>query len=80
MSAQSSTLQPTCRASAAAEAVEMAPAKAGLAAALWDTLYLWSTRAHQRARLAELDDRMLKDIGLGRSEAYREAAKPFWLA
>jgi uncharacterized protein YjiS (DUF1127 family) len=25
-----------------------------------------------------LDDAMLKDVGLGRGDAFREAAKPFW--
>jgi uncharacterized protein YjiS (DUF1127 family) len=28
--------------------------------------------------LAELDDRLLKDIGKTRKEAIAEAAKPFW--
>jgi uncharacterized protein YjiS (DUF1127 family) len=35
------------------------------------------TVARERRALMQLDDRMLKDIGIGRSEAYREAAKPF---
>ncbi|NGM45295.1 DUF1127 domain-containing protein [Rhodobacter sp. SGA-6-6] len=32
----------------------------------------------QRARLAALDDRMLRDIGLNRPEAEAEAARPAW--
>jgi len=28
--------------------------------------------------LLGLDDVMLKDIGLGRGDVFREAAKPFW--
>jgi uncharacterized protein YjiS (DUF1127 family) len=32
----------------------------------------------QRARLADLDDHMLRDIGLSRAEAATEAARPFW--
>ena len=31
-----------------------------------------------RARLAVLDDHMLRDIGLSRDEALREADRPFW--
>jgi uncharacterized protein YjiS (DUF1127 family) len=32
----------------------------------------------QRARLATLDDRMLRDIGLTRAEAEAEATRPAW--
>ena len=43
----------------------------------------WLREAWQRRRtrsyLTELDDRMLKDIGVTRVEACREAGKPFWL-
>jgi uncharacterized protein YjiS (DUF1127 family) len=35
-------------------------------------------KARQRGLLKDLDDRMLKDIGLTRDEANREARKPFW--
>lgn len=35
------------------------------------------TVARERRALMQLDDHMLKDIGIGRSEAYREASKPF---
>jgi uncharacterized protein YjiS (DUF1127 family) len=40
----------------------------------------WFQRSRQRRSLAELDDRMLRDIGVTRSQAEREAAKPFWCA
>lgn len=33
--------------------------------------------ARERRMLMELDDRMLKDIGIGRSEAFYEGSKPF---
>ena len=36
-------------------------------------------RAEQRKQLLELDDRMLKDIGITREQAVREASKPFWM-
>ena len=38
----------------------------------------WSERRRQRRALLELSDHMLKDIGIGRGEAYREGRKPFW--
>jgi uncharacterized protein YjiS (DUF1127 family) len=40
----------------------------------------WYQRSCQRRALAELDDRMLRDIGVTRSQAQREAAKLFWRA
>ncbi len=40
----------------------------------------WLQRSRQRRALAELDDRMLCDIGVTRLQAQREAAKPFWCA
>lgn len=38
----------------------------------------WQARSRGRAELMALSDEMLKDIGVGRSEAYREYCKPFW--
>lgn len=35
-------------------------------------------RARQRRALAQLDERLLSDSGIGRREAAREIAKPFW--
>jgi uncharacterized protein YjiS (DUF1127 family) len=35
-------------------------------------------RRRQRQALLQLDDRMLADIGLSRSQAFEEANKPFW--
>ena len=32
----------------------------------------------QRRTLAALDDRRLRDIGIGRADAWREAETPFW--
>jgi uncharacterized protein YjiS (DUF1127 family) len=41
-------------------------------------LGVWLTRHRQRRQLAELDDAMLKDIGLSRADVYGEVTKPFW--
>jgi uncharacterized protein YjiS (DUF1127 family) len=38
----------------------------------------WMERSRQRRALAELDDRLLRDIGLTREEALQERANPFW--
>jgi uncharacterized protein YjiS (DUF1127 family) len=35
-------------------------------------------RRRQRLALRELDDHLLRDIGLSRAEAGREASKPLW--
>lgn len=40
---------------------------------------LWADRANQRQDLAELDDRLLRDIGKSREEARCESSKPFWM-
>jgi uncharacterized protein YjiS (DUF1127 family) len=47
-----------------------------------DTVRAWSARSNERRALRELteqlDDRLLKDIGISREQALCEAAKPFW--
>lgn len=43
-----------------------------------DTLLDWYDRRQQRCRLLQLDDHMLKDIGLSRADAVREAGT-WWL-
>ncbi|HEY5598554.1 MAG TPA: DUF1127 domain-containing protein [Kiloniellales bacterium] len=43
-------------------------------------LLTWQERAAERHALASLETRMLRDIGLSRADALREAAKPFWRA
>lgn len=47
-------------------------------AAIFNRLAEWQERAEQRAHLARMDDRMLKDIGVSAVDAAREADKPFW--
>ncbi|MBT5648410.1 MAG: DUF1127 domain-containing protein [Rhodospirillaceae bacterium] len=39
---------------------------------------VWQGRYRQRRALIALSDRALHDIGIGRSEAWGEHAKPFW--
>ncbi len=45
-----------------------------------ETLLLWQCRANERHALAQLDDRILRDLGLSRSDVARELRKPFWRA
>jgi uncharacterized protein YjiS (DUF1127 family) len=52
-----------------------------LCSRLLGTLRVWSQRNRQRHTLrllVERDDYLLKDIGLSRDDALREANKPFW--
>ncbi|NJO32956.1 MAG: DUF1127 domain-containing protein [Rhodospirillales bacterium] len=39
---------------------------------------LWLARWGERRDLAELDDRLLRDIGLTPADARLECAKPWW--
>ena len=45
---------------------------------LFDRIYAWQARAQDRAHLDTLDDRLLKDVGLSRTDVDEEIAKPFW--
>ena len=38
----------------------------------------WRERTRSRHLLLQLDDRMLRDVGLSRSDVDRECAKHFW--
>ncbi len=46
--------------------------------AVGDTIYRWTQRARQRRHLAQLDEHLLKDIGIEPLIAEWEANKPFW--
>ena len=45
---------------------------------LADLLATWEQRARERRHLAEMSNHMLKDLGISRTDARREAEKPFW--
>ena len=44
------------------------------------TIARWISRSRQRRALRDITeiDYLLKDIGVSREEAFREAGKPFW--
>jgi uncharacterized protein YjiS (DUF1127 family) len=39
---------------------------------------MWRARARSRRHLLRLNEHQLRDIGIDRAEAAREASKPFW--
>ncbi len=41
-------------------------------------ILFWREVATRRALLGSLSDELLKDIGISRAEAVREASRPFW--
>ena len=45
-----------------------------------DTVLDWQDRSRQRHRLGEMDDHLLRDIGLSRADLEYESSKPFWRA
>ncbi len=50
----------------------------GLYAIIAETLATWSMRSRNRQLLAQMDDRLLEDIGLSHSDVQAETAKYFW--
>jgi len=52
----------------------------GFLASLIEAPFVWLERVQDRRRMADLDDHLLRDIGLSRAEAERVAARPFWRA
>ena len=45
---------------------------------MWGRIRTWWSVARERRRLAELDPRLLEDMGISPEEAGSEAARPFW--
>jgi uncharacterized protein YjiS (DUF1127 family) len=47
---------------------------------LFDAPFVWAERAAERRHLADLDEHLLKDIGLNRVDVETISTKPFWRA
>ena len=45
---------------------------------VFNTITEWHQRAVSRRELAQLDERMLQDIGVSNVDVEREVSKPFW--
>jgi uncharacterized protein YjiS (DUF1127 family) len=45
---------------------------------VFDAPFTWAERVAERRHLAELDDHLLKDIGLNRAEVENISTRPFW--
>jgi uncharacterized protein YjiS (DUF1127 family) len=50
----------------------------GVVSRLWKGMTTWRNRSVMRQHLLNMNDHMLQDIGLTRSDAMREATKPAW--
>lgn len=59
-------------------AVARVPGPAEVAVAATNVLLNWTDRARQRHQLAQMDDRMLRDVGLSKTDVTRETAKLPW--
>jgi uncharacterized protein YjiS (DUF1127 family) len=62
----------------AAEVTGLSTGLGRLFLASLQTLQMWYERSRQRRRLARLDEHLLRDIGVDRLVAMKEASKPFW--
>ncbi|MBM3535634.1 MAG: DUF1127 domain-containing protein [Alphaproteobacteria bacterium] len=58
--------------------IGFAPRRAGIVATIIERLAEWQERARSRVLLGRMDDRMLRDMGISRSDVDVEVAKPFW--
>jgi uncharacterized protein YjiS (DUF1127 family) len=45
---------------------------------VWTRINFWRELSRQRKQLMMMDDHLLKDIGLSRTEAEHEAKRHFW--
>ena len=47
---------------------------------IFETPFVWAERASERRHLAQLDDHLLKDIGVSRADLDAVTTRPFWRA
>jgi len=73
-----SNLRPLEHEDAAVSFDEAGGGAIALVATAMATLRAWRERSRQRRHLRNLDERLLRDIGLSHDDVRREAAKPGW--
>lgn len=62
----------------AADPATSATSRRPVIATIIDLFFTWIERVRQRNALYELDDRMLRDIGISRADVSHEIDKSFW--
>jgi uncharacterized protein YjiS (DUF1127 family) len=67
-----------CTAAARGQGFAQPGARPGVVRQFLDILARLHHAIESRRQLAEMDDRMLSDIGISRGEALTEAARPAW--
>lgn len=60
-------------------AIRVSPPRRRSAVSVIQQLELWADRRRERRALLACSDGLLKDVGLSRADAMREAGKPFWV-
>ena len=73
-----SSILPTVSRTAPARSGEVSGFSGGVVLRAADTVINWLQRDRDRRSLQTLDDRLLRDIGVSRSDVEHEVAKPFW--
>ncbi|GJD49299.1 hypothetical protein OPKNFCMD_2029 [Methylobacterium crusticola] len=58
--------------------IALQPPRPRRSTSLVERVELWAERRRERRSLRGCPDGLLKDIGLSRADALREAGKPFW--
>jgi uncharacterized protein YjiS (DUF1127 family) len=71
-------MQESCTRVPAAESAAPLSVPQSLVGRFWARLMVCIETSRQRRALAALPDYLLRDVGLRRSEADVESAKPFW--
>ncbi|KZB68283.1 hypothetical protein AUP42_12605 [Thalassospira lucentensis] len=63
----------------AVKATTWRSAVAGIAVSVLERVRVWQESARNRRMLEQLDDHLLKDVGMTRSDLDRELSRPFWI-
>lgn len=73
-----SSIMPTVSRTASARSGGISDSPGSIAVRVADAVLTWLQRDRDRRALQALDDRLLRDIGVSRTDVEHEATKPFW--